>query len=65
MKKTIKDVIEIEDYLTQQLDNKSEECARWRDARHMDGYSSLFKGASNEIKRLRKLLIDEKPEIDD
>ena len=61
MKKTIKDVIEIEDYLTQQLDNKSEECAR----SHMDGYSSLFKGASNEIKRLRKLLIDEKPEIDD
>lgn len=56
MKRAIEDVLEVEDFLTQQLDAKADEAA----GSHMPSYSALFKGASNEIKRLRKLLIEDK-----
>ena len=46
------DILEIEDYLTQQLDGWGTSCA----AGSQKTFSDLFKAASAEIKRLRKLL---------
>jgi len=53
-KVTIDEVLEVEDFLTQQLDVKSGEA----NAAHYTSYGSLMKGASAEIKRLRKIIKD-------
>ena len=60
MKVNSNDVFEIEDFLTQQLDQEARTC---KASGYMTHYANLFQGASTEIKRLRKLLKNEAEEL--